>query len=56
MGRKSLNKTYEQILRENRERSKQYYELHKERLNRQSMDRYNRLKKEHYDRNLQDNK
>ena len=44
MGRKSKNKTYEQILQENRVRSKKYYELYKNELNRKSMVRYNKLK------------
>jgi len=46
MGRKSLNKSYEQILEENRIRSKKYYELHKEEIKKKAMKRYNRLKNE----------
>lgn len=46
MGRKSLNKTYEQILAENRIRSKQYYELYKKEINEKAMVRYNKRKKE----------
>lgn len=44
MGRKSLNKTYEQILEENRVRSKKYYQLHREDINKKAMFRYNALK------------
>lgn len=44
MGRKSFNKTYEQILEENRIRSKKYYEKNKEKINKKAMERYNRLK------------
>jgi hypothetical protein len=44
MGRKRLNKTYQQILEENRIRSKKYYELHRERIKKSSMERYNSLK------------
>jgi len=44
MGRKSLNKSYEQVLEENRIRSKEYYKLHKEEIKKKAMDRYNRLK------------
>lgn len=46
MGRKSLNKSYEQLLEENRIRSKKYYELHKEEIKKKAMERYNRLKNE----------
>lgn len=56
MGRKSLNKTYEQVLEENRIRSKQYYELHKKEIIKKAMKRYNQLKSEYENRNLQDNK
>lgn len=45
MGRKSLNKTHEQILEENRVRSAKYYLLHKEEINKKIMDRYNKRKK-----------
>jgi hypothetical protein len=44
MGRKLLHKTYEQILKENRIRSKKYYELHKEECKKKSIERYNKLK------------
>ena len=44
MGRKSLNKSYEQILEENRIRSKEYYKLHKEEIKKKAMARYNKLK------------
>jgi hypothetical protein len=44
MGRKSLNKTYEQILEENRIRAKKYYELYKEKIKKKAMERYNKLK------------
>jgi predicted solute-binding protein len=56
MGRKSLNKTYEQVLEENRIRSKQYYELNKNEIIKKAMKRYNQLKSEYENRNLQDNK
>lgn len=45
MGRKSLNKTHEQILEENRIRAAQYYSIHKDKINKKSMDRYNKRKK-----------
>jgi hypothetical protein len=44
MGRKSLNKTYDQILKENRIRAKKYYEEHKDECKRKAMERYNKLK------------
>lgn len=44
MGRKSLNKSYKQILEENRIRSKEYYQRHKEEIKKKVMDRYNKLK------------
>ena len=46
MGRKSKNKSYEQVLEENRIRSKKYYELHQEEVKQKVMDRYNKLKNE----------
>jgi hypothetical protein len=57
MGRKSLNKTYEQILAENRVRSRAYYKLHRDDVNKKSMERYNNLKQKSKDeiRNIQDN-
>lgn len=51
MGRKSKNKTYEQILEENRIRSKKYYELYKDDLNKKSMDRYNKKKNDSLNKN-----
>lgn len=45
MGRKSLNKTYEQLLAENRVRAKNYYKLHQEEIKKKAMDRYNKLKR-----------
>ena len=50
MGRKSLNKSYSQLLEENRLRSKKYYELYKEEIKKKAMDRYNKLKKQ-YEKN-----
>ena len=47
MGRKKLNKTYQQILEENRIRSKKYYELHKEKIKKKMMNRYDKLKLEY---------
>ena len=47
MGRKSLHKTYEQVLEENRIRSKKYYKLHKEECKKKSMERYNKLKNDY---------
>jgi hypothetical protein len=44
MGRKSLNKTYEQVLEENRVRSAEYYRLHNEEVKKKAMERYNRKK------------
>ena len=44
MGRKSLNKTYETILEENRIRAKQYYINNKEECKKKAMIRYNKLK------------
>lgn len=46
MGRKSLNKTYEQILAEGRIRSAKYYEKNKEEHKRKVMARYNKKKYE----------
>ena len=47
MGRKSLNKTYEQILAEGRIRSAKYYKKHREEHKKRVMDRYNKLKQSH---------
>lgn len=44
MGRKPLNKTYEQILAESRERANEYYEENKEEVKKKRMERYNLLK------------
>ena len=44
MGRKSLNKSYKQILEEGRLRAKKYYDLNKEKVKRKAMDRYYKLK------------
>lgn len=46
MGRKSLNKTYEQILEQKRIYAKQYYALNKTEVNRKVMERYNKLKRQ----------
>ena len=51
MGRKKLNRTREELLKQQRNRAKRYYERNKERLNEESMERYWKSK-----RNLQDNK
>ncbi len=50
MGRKSLHKTYEQILEENRIRSKKYYKLHKEKIKKKIMERYNKLKSDYVEK------
>jgi len=44
MGRKPLNKSYEEILEESRQRSKEYYEENKNEVKKKRMDRYNQLK------------
>lgn len=44
MGRKSLNKTYQQVLEEKRIRSRQYYSINKDRIKREAVERYNKLK------------
>ena len=44
MGRTPLNKTYEQILAESRERASEYYAENKEEVKRKRMERYNLLK------------
>ena len=44
MGRKPLNKSYEEILEESRQRSKEYYEENKDEVKKKRMDRYNQLK------------
>lgn len=44
MGRKSLNKTYEEILEQKRIYAKKYYSEHKIEINRKVMLRYNKLK------------
>jgi hypothetical protein len=44
MGRKSLNKSYSQILKENRIRAAKYYKLHHEKIKIKAMERYNNLK------------
>lgn len=46
MGRKPLNKSYEEILQEARERAKDYYEKNKDAVKRKRMDRYNQLKQD----------
>ena len=51
MGRKSLNKTYEQILEEKRIRSRKYYALHKDEINKKVMTRYNKLKNDSINKN-----
>jgi len=50
MGRKKLNKTYQQILEENRIRSKKYYKLHKEKMKKKAMERYNKLKNDYVEK------
>ncbi len=47
MGRKSLNKTYEQILEEKRIYSMKYYTLHRDEINKKVMSRYNKLKNDY---------
>ena len=44
MGRKPLNKTYEQILAESRTRAGEYYEENKDEVKKKRMERYNLLK------------
>lgn len=44
MGRKSLNKTYEQILAEGRIRASNYYQKHREEAKKKAMERYNKKK------------
>lgn len=44
MGRKSLNKTYKQILEEKRIRANKYYQINKEMCKQKARDRYNLLK------------
>ena len=46
MGRRSLNKTYDEILEQKRVYSKQYYKKNKEKINKKVMERYNKLKRE----------
>ena len=47
MGRKPLNKSYDDILEESRQRSKEYYEENKEEIKKKRMERYNQLKNGH---------
>ena len=44
MGRKKLNKTYQEILAEGRIRANKYYQEHREEVKRKAMIRYNKLK------------
>ena len=44
MGRKSHNKTYEQILEENKLRAKKYYSKNKEEINTKKLEKYYALK------------
>lgn len=44
MGRKSHNKTYEQVLEESRARANAYYQLNKEKVKRKKLQRYYELK------------
>lgn len=44
MGRKSLNKTYEQILEEKRIRANKYYKDNMEECKKKALNRYNKLK------------
>jgi hypothetical protein len=44
MGRKSHNKTYEQILNEKRIRAIEYYRLNSNIIKKKARDRYNRIK------------
>ena len=44
MGRKSYNKTYEQILEENRLRAREYYSKNKDEINKKKMEKYYALK------------
>ena len=44
MGRKSLNKTYEQILEEGRLRANKYYNINKEICRKKALDRYYKIK------------
>ena len=46
MGRKSLNKTYEQVLAENRLRANKYYQDNREEAKKKAMERYNKRKHE----------
>jgi hypothetical protein len=51
MGRKKLNKTKDELLEQQRNRAKRYYQRHKQRLNEKSMQKYWENK-----RDLQNNK
>lgn len=53
MGRKKLNRTREELLEQQRVRAKRYYEKHKQRLNKNSLQRYYKQKNKW---NLQNNK
>ena len=50
MGRRFLNKSYDQVLKENRERSKIYYKNNKDSIKEKRMERYNKLKKSSIER------
>ncbi len=44
MGRKSHNKTYEQVLEKSRVRANKYYQLHKEEIKKKKLQKYYELK------------
>jgi hypothetical protein len=45
MGRKSHNKTYDQILEENKLRAREYYFKNKDEINKKKMEKYYKLKR-----------
>ena len=52
MGRNSLNKSYSQVLEENRIRAKLYYEKNKEMCKKKALERYNKLKNKYENKSV----
>ena len=51
MGRKSLNRTYEEMLDHKRIKANEYYKLHREEINKKRTEKYNKLKNDSLNKN-----
>ena len=51
MGRKSLNRTYEEMLDYKRIKANKYYAIHRDEINKKRIEKYNKLKNDSLNKN-----